>query len=1170
MTSDPNEPSREMRINEAIAAYLDAERHGRTPDSDRWLAEHAEIAQELQSFLGDREHFRKDVAPLGPSAAEAPTMPPNEMPTGTLVTVRYFGDYELLEEIARGGMGVVYRARQVSLNRVVALKMILSGQLAGPEDIKRFLTEAEAAANLDHPNIVPIYEVGEYDGQHFFSMKLIEGGHLANRPRQSPEGVVRLLTTVARAVHHAHQRQILHRDLKPGNILVDKDGQPHVTDFGLAKKIEGGSQLTQTGVIVGTPSYMAPEQASGKKSLTTAVDVYALGAILYELLTGRPPFRAATPLDTILQVLDAEPPSPRSLNSKVDRDLETICLKCLHKQPEKRYESAAALADDLDRRLRGEPILARPVTVVERVWRWSRRNPVLSAASLVVAMALVASIGIFWYYGARDAERERQSLLSQEQESKEKYRSALLDQARSALMIGQRWKALELYKQVQEGKASPELRPEIIQAITSPGFRLLTEVRLDQPRSPIFNTERSLVALSGDSPTERVRRDDFQGSVPRQITEIRETLTGRLIQKRFDCRAFNFRPGSTELLIANEGVKDRRGEYILWDVMTNKDVRGYSFPAAVAISFSADGKHLNVFGFGDSKETVWDVEHGTLIEQRPLPLRLEIAGLPDNKEVSTASVKGTTAILRDKRKDAKPDLTVWDVRSRKELFTIPRNPDLPTEFGLSDDGGLVAYADLIDPSTIRIWDSAPGARLRRLVGRERTTFGMLFAARFSPDGRYLSEVGSQFGQGLLRVWNVETGAELLAERGSGFAGAFDWAAGGRVLVAVCSEEMAPMTLSRPDRYNSWTLLTSDEQLMVAFGKPITVRFWEFADPTPTYSLSGPILSIKMSREGNLAAVNDTLWKLEAREDHLGLRRLYVANPEWETAPSEHPIYSVKVPRKGRGDRFLSLRAFDLQEQEWTLIHPGYPEIEDRLNRELNFKDKHNLEAEARRVVFSSDGKRALVSLDSWLRHGGSARSGPRFVELWDLVERKRLHGWQGSPQEGGMAFSPDGRFAVVSDLRPEAPGNIMGVNVIDLSTGQSLWKDKLRSSGRVEFSPGGEFVLVSAFGESAVLYDAMTGRELHQFRTTPLAWDAFALAPRGKLAVSGGRDRQIHLWNLETGQELSHWPAHDAGVTALKFSHDGNTLFSGSGDGMLKLWNLPMIRKELAALGLDW
>jgi Protein kinase domain len=294
-----------------------------------------------------------------------------------LTRIRSIGDYEIVREIARGGMGIVFEARQLSLNRPVALKMILAGQLANETDVRRFHFEAEAVANLDHPGIVPIYEVGQQDEQHYFSMRLVEGGSLARdvpRFRDDPKSAARLLTIVARALHHAHQRGILHRDLKPSNVLLDREGRPHVTDFGLAKRVETDSRLTQSGAIMGTPSYMAPEQVASNQNLTPAADVYGLGAILYELLTGRPPFRAETPMDTLLQVLERLPAPPRLMNPNVERDLETICLKCLEKDPECRYADAEAFALDLERYLSGEAISAKSVNWLERVDSALRRS----------------------------------------------------------------------------------------------------------------------------------------------------------------------------------------------------------------------------------------------------------------------------------------------------------------------------------------------------------------------------------------------------------------------------------------------------------------------------------------------------------------------------------------------------------------------------------------------------------------------------------------------------------------------------------------------------------------------------------------------------------------------------------------------------------------------------
>src|SRR5438876_11973189 len=353
-----------------------------------------------------------------PGAEETPTQASAPLTPFTGTKLRYFGDYELLEEIARGGTGVVFKARQVSLNRLVALKLISAGALATPDLVKRFKAEAEAAASLSHPNIVPIYEIGEHQGQHYFSMGLIEGPNLrealAHARTESNQSLVfsdqskgqpcvlntehwplntsvKLVSTLAHAVHYAHQRGVLHRDLKPSNILLDAQGEPHLTDFGLAKLIQKESTLTHTHAVLGTPAYMSPEQARGDtKDVTTAADVYGLGAVLYEPLTGSPPFAGGTSMETIRQVLEQEPRRPSIFNPEVDRDLETICLKCLEKEPSRRYGSAEALADDLDRWLRQEPIQARPSTTFERLQKWVRRRPAIAALGTLSFVSILA------------------------------------------------------------------------------------------------------------------------------------------------------------------------------------------------------------------------------------------------------------------------------------------------------------------------------------------------------------------------------------------------------------------------------------------------------------------------------------------------------------------------------------------------------------------------------------------------------------------------------------------------------------------------------------------------------------------------------------------------------------------------------------------------------------
>jgi serine/threonine-protein kinase len=379
-----NDAPEDSRLAALLDDYLRQLQAGAPSNREAFLRDCPELLPYLDCLDGLEKIFPSVSQDTIAAPAAAESLP------GTVA--REFGSYELLGEIGRGGMGVVYKARQKGLERLVAVKMILASHVASPEYVHRFQEEARAAAGLRHPHIVQIHEVGQVHGQHFFTMEYVEGMSLAGRIRRgpvAPEEAVRLLAKVARAVEHLHAHGIVHRDLKPSNILIDAAGEPYVTDFGLAKVFAPGSEMTTTGAVLGTPSYMSPEQAAGQPSqVGPASDVYSLGAVLYELLTGRPPFRDENPVETLLQVLNGEPELPRELNPRVPRPLELIALKCLARSASDRYASAQALADDLERYLRNEPLEARAPDAVERVWRWVRREPALASRLLTLSAFL--------------------------------------------------------------------------------------------------------------------------------------------------------------------------------------------------------------------------------------------------------------------------------------------------------------------------------------------------------------------------------------------------------------------------------------------------------------------------------------------------------------------------------------------------------------------------------------------------------------------------------------------------------------------------------------------------------------------------------------------------------------------------------------------------------------
>jgi WD40 repeat protein len=841
----PSTTDRRECLEEIFLAYRLLVDAGRTPDPEELLAGHPELAEELTAFVDEEQRLEKLGRPYREAArAWAKTADRNPTEAGGSPFPKApasFGGYELREEIGRGGMGVVYRAWQSSPGREVALKMIQKGSGALLEELQRFRFESRLVAQLEHPHIVRLYEAGTHNGVPFFSMEYIAGGNLAHRVATllgKPKRVARLLKTVAEAIHHAHQHGIIHRDLKPANILLDAEGQPKVTDFGLAKRLvnPGGDttdgDLTQSGAVVGTAGYMAPEQARSEKNLTVAVDVYSLGAILYELLTNRPPFRTedGDVIDVLWQVREKEPEPPHRLEPHVNRDLETICLKCLQKVPEKRYANALALAEDLGRFLDGRPIKARRVSWPERAWKWVRRRPV--AATLAAALALLAVVAVSGALAQWDAwKKEKLLYISRIRVGQQNIAAGELDLVADELdqcpasLREWEWhyfrRLSHLEVVVLRGHTAP------IQSVRySPdGLRLVTAdeegtVKLWSASGQLLHSlqDRAGVVTGacfcGDGRWLVASGED-------QAVTLRDAGTG---QKFPWPQAPS--PRGKVLAAALHGPRiaavSAEREVGVWDAATGKRVFFLSAEKLqqkapiTSVALSPEGRYLAVAGFGRLLK-VWDTTSG---KEMPVPaVPAAAAGLANVWSV-TFSEEGTLAAA-----GTSPPL-VWKVQTGDpvaEFFGdgnlllggVVFSPDAKYLAGTSNREGLVLVWDLKSGKAVRgprrhehgiggVVFSPDGQRLAVLRGREVTLeklypreapSGLILRGHgdkrfrtlaFSPDGQSLA---ARTEEGEVLLWDVRTGDAiplLPAQRpAAGVVGAGNLAFHPRAQLLVC-------------------------------------------------------------------------------------------------------------------------------------------------------------------------------------------------------------------------------------------------------------------------------------------------------------------------------------------------------------------------------------------------
>jgi WD40 repeat protein/tRNA A-37 threonylcarbamoyl transferase component Bud32 len=1100
-------------LDAIIADYVQQVEAGQVPDREALLAQHPELAARLRAFFADCDRLDRQAGELrlsaDPNRTTDATAPADDLPR-----VRYFGDYELLEVIARGGMGVVYKARQASLNRVVALKMILKGELATPRDVARFRAEAEAAAHLDHPHIVPIYEVGEHDGQHYYAMRYVEGTALTRRPRAEARQEAGLLATVARAVHHAHQHGILHRDLKPSNILVDAAGTPLVADFGLAKRVDAEGSLTESGALVGTPRYMAPEQAAGRKDLTVAADVYSLGVVLYERLTGQTPFSGETMLELLRQVREAEPPRPSSITPGLNRDLETICLKCLEKDPAKRYASAEALADDLERWLRGEPIQARPVGQAERWWRWCRRNPGWAVATAAAFLALATATAFSGLYAVA---QKRQA------DSEKEHADRLADDAEMVRQEQKRTQdALEVAK-TERGRADDrarEIQRRLAENYLDRGLALCEQG--DTARGVHWLARSLLIAPSDQLAVSQVVRANL-AQWQRELYRLNSVL-----EHDGEVRVADWSPDSKYVLTGSADGAAR-----VWEAVSGKPV-GAPFKhqrAVRSVAWSRDARHI-LTHCDDHTAWVWEAASGKPVGA---PLRTSdsifgkclfccLAWSPDARYVLTASGDGTAR--------------VWEAASGKPVGAPLEHQGAVLSADWSPDGKHVLTGS--EDKTARIWDATSG----KPVGPPLKHKDAVCEVAWSPDGKYVltgSGACPVFGEGFwlaVRIWEAASGQPI----------------------------------GRPLEHQSavWSVAWSPDSKQVVTGSQSTAQVWDAASGeavgqplehkemvrTVAWSPDGKYVLTVSGRgwpRGKRAWWSTRVWEAASAKpvgpplEHEGV----IAGVEW--SPNRKYVLTLSIGKTVRiweapiGQRVGQPLEHKGTVGSWAWSPDGRYVATGSWDHTARVWDPATCKPVGRAMQHSA----AVFDL-AWSPDGNYLLTGSEdhTARIWEAVSGEQV----GQPLQHGVGvyavgWSPDGKYVLTQSGDHRA-------RVWEAASGSPIGRplEHKRPSRRIEaWSPDGKYLLTTS-DAIARIWEAASGKPVgrpldHKRYISSAAW-----SPDGKYVATGSWDNTARIWDAASSNPVGRPLLHKAEVSELKWSPNGKYVLTASKDNSARIW----------------